>query len=153
MRGRNYFLFPFDELEEFRERVARFYESLAAHPGNIIFAPRRRWHPPTDIFETKNSVLIRMEIAGLSLDAVRIELDGRVLRIYGKREEMPVLQKRRMYRMEIEYGEFEQFVRFSIPVDRDAIRADYKQGFLTVEVPKQSSKRGKEQKIEIEVLE
>jgi len=151
MRAQIYSLPPFEELEEFREQIARLYETLGFHSRSMIFAPRRRWHPPTDIFETEQSVVIRMEIAGLSLDAVDIELDGQILHIYGRREETPAVQKRRMYRMEIDYGEFEQFVRFSIPIDKDSVRAHYKDGFLTIEVPKQPKKRG--QRTEIEVVE
>jgi len=142
-------LLPFDELQEFRDQVMRFYERLGIHPRSVLFSPNRCWRPPMDIFETEDCVIIRVEIAGVSSEAIRIDIDGQLLRIYGRREEDSSAPKRRMYRMEIEYGEFEQFVKFSVPIKRESIRASYKEGFLTVEVPKEKN----QQNIEIKMLE
>ncbi len=100
------------------------------------------WRPPTDVFETENAFIVRVEIAGMREEGFSIELDGRLLLIRGAR---PDQQERRAYhQMEIRFGEFSSEIELPSPVKSDEVRADYQNGFLKVVLPK-----AKPQKIEI----
>jgi len=102
----------------------------------------RAWRPPTDVFECDQAYVIRAAISGLKKDEkgelqdteVLVEKDSVVIR--GSRSERCPHTKRVFYQMEIHYGPFECRVRISAPFDRDGIRAEYRDGFLEVIVPK-----------------
>ena len=92
------------------------------------------WRPPTDIYETNDTIVIRVEIAGMREDDFSIEIDGRILTIMGTRPD--VTEQRAYHQMEIRFGEFKINFEFPIPVDYDKIDAVYKDVFLRVVVPK-----------------
>ena len=100
------------------------------------------WRPPTDVFETEEAFVVRVEIAGMREEDFTIELDGRLLLVRGIR---PDQQERRAYhQMEIRFGEFSSEMELPSAVKADEVRADYQNGFLRIVLPK-----AKPQKIEI----
>ena len=102
---------------------------------NFRFSNRRRiWRPPTDFTETEDTVVVKVEAAGMAEDDFSITYVHNSLFISGVRPEP--LEKVRYHQMEITYGEFSTEVNISIPVDREAIDASYSEGFLTVTLPK-----------------
>ena len=101
------------------------------------------WCPPTDVFETEEEVVVRVEIAGMKEEDFSISLSGRELHIRGVR---PNVEERKAYhRMEIFFGEFLSEVELPGPIIVDQVQAHYKGGFLRIVLPKQ-----KAQKINVE---
>jgi HSP20 family protein len=92
------------------------------------------WSPPTDVYETENSFVVRVEVAGMREEDFDITFENNYLTISGSRPDFP--ERRAYQQMEIRFGKFETVVGLSGPVDLDASRADYKEGFLTVTMPK-----------------
>jgi len=92
------------------------------------------WRPPTDIFETNDTIVIRVEIAGMREGDFSIEINRRILTIKGTRPD--IAEQRAYHQMEIRFGDFNIDFEFPIPVDSDNIDAVYKDGFLRVVVPK-----------------
>jgi HSP20 family protein len=92
------------------------------------------WSPPTDVYETDANVVVRVEIAGLKASDFTIDTEDNFLLISGVRSEA---SERRAYRqMEIRFGEFNTAVELPLDVDLARAEADYKDGFLTVIIPK-----------------
>jgi HSP20 family protein len=92
------------------------------------------WSPPTDVYETEVSFVVRVEAAGMSESDFTIEVDGRTLVISGVRIDS---QERRAYhQMEIRYGEFSTSAELPSGVDTEHGEADYEDGFLTIIFPK-----------------
>jgi len=92
------------------------------------------WSPPTDVYETEENFIIKVEIAGMRDEDFQVTLEGKILAIAGSR---PDYGGRRAYRqMEIYSGRFEVEVEIAVPVDADLSSAEYKDGFLTVSLPK-----------------
>ncbi len=92
------------------------------------------WRPPTDVYETGDQVVIKVEIAGVNPDEIRISFANRILQISGKRPDNQF--KRSCHRLEIPYGEFLSQVYLPGNYDQDRIEANYKDGFLTIALPK-----------------
>ena len=107
----------------------------------------RFWQPPIDIHETDEAVLVKVELAGVKADDLQVSLspDDRILNVSGSRSESARDRegRTRCHQMEIYFGPFERAVGLpsGIRLDRDAIKASYKDGFLLVTLPK---KRGLE---------
>ena len=96
------------------------------------------WNPPTDVFETEENFIVRVEIAGMKDADFEVAIENQILMISGNRSE---LNERRAYRqMEISFGKFEIAVEISVHVEIERAVAEYKDGFLVVQLPKLSPK-------------
>jgi HSP20 family protein len=101
---------------------------LRLHSRSIV------WRPPTDVFETEQAIIVRVEIAGMREEDFSVELTRRRLVVRGVRPD--VSEKRAFHRMEIRYGEFATQVDLPAQVAADQVEATYRDGFLQVVLPK-----------------
>jgi HSP20 family protein len=92
------------------------------------------WHPPTDVYETDDCVVVKVEVAGMVEEDFAISLDGKRLIISGVRRDPAA--KLGYQQMEILYGHFETEVHVARAIDEDRIEATYQSGFLSVRLPK-----------------
>ena len=92
------------------------------------------WSPPTDFYETEEAFVVRVEIAGMREEDFEVILEENILFISGSRPDLP--ERRAYHQMEIRFGKFTTAVGLPAPVDVDAARAEYKDGFLTISLPK-----------------
>lgn len=106
-----------------------------------------RWRPDVDVVETQAAVLVRVEIAGIRGEDIRVAVDGQVLRISGMRRTPEAADVRRLHQMEIASGPFERHVRIPIAFDRERVSAHLADGFLTVTLPRRLSEA---RRVEIE---
>ena len=96
------------------------------------------WSPPTDMYETQENFVVRLEIAGMREEDFEVAVENNVLIISGHR---PDLNERRAYhQMEIRFGKFEVAVDIPFPVEIERSVAEYKDGFLLIQLPKASPK-------------
>jgi HSP20 family molecular chaperone IbpA len=98
-----------------------------------------RWLPDADVFETENGVMVRVELAGVRNEDLRVTVDGPTLRISGVRQVLDRSDVKRLHQMEIATGRFERRVQIPIPFDRDEVSANLADGFLTVVLPRRAS--------------
>jgi HSP20 family protein len=96
--------------------------------------PPAMWRPPTDVYETEDRVVIKVEIPGMNPDEIEISFEDRILRISGTR--LDQIAKRSYHCLEIQYGDFVSEVYLPGMYDQDMIEAEYQSGFLTIRLPK-----------------
>ncbi|MEM7411907.1 MAG: Hsp20/alpha crystallin family protein [Myxococcota bacterium] len=116
-------------------------ETATPHYGD--FTDRLRgdhWQPDVDVYETESAVIVRAEIAGVRRDALRVTMDGDVLRIQGQRDAAGS-EASRLHQMEIATGPFERRVRLPVAVDREKVSAHLEDGVLTVTLGRKSERR------------
>jgi len=94
----------------------------------------KAWRPPTDVYETDDCVVVKVEVAGMEDKDLRISLDGKQLIIGGMRRDPA--SKLGYQQMEILYGHFETDVHLARAIEEDKIEATYQNGFLVVRLPK-----------------
>jgi len=92
------------------------------------------WSPPTDVYETEENYVVRVEIAGMREEDFEIMVEHNFLTISGSRPDVP--ERRAYQQMEIRFGKFESVVGIPGPLDLESSRAEYNEGFLTVTLPK-----------------
>lgn len=95
---------------------------------------RKCWRPPTDVYETDVSIVIKVEVAGMAEDDFIVQFDGPNLVITGTRRDTAL--KRRYRQMEIFCGDFSTRVALEEIVDRTDVSLSYRDGFLEVILPK-----------------
>jgi HSP20 family protein len=96
------------------------------------------WNPPTDLFETEDKFVVRVEIAGLRDQDFKVTLDHNYLVIAGSRPDIP--ERRAYHQMEIRFGDFSTIMALPGQVDSEETTAEYSDGFLVVTLPKKKSK-------------
>lgn len=108
-------------------------DSAAGHFHLRLGSRSRVWSPPTDVYETDEAVIIRVEVAGMKNAEFAISLDSQILTIQGLRPDQP--ERRAYHQMEIHFGEFQSQIGLHWIVDQDAIEAEYDDGFLRIVLP------------------
>ena len=115
--------------QEIRFRVTSATRQWAGRP--------HLWRPPPDLYETEQSYVARVEIAGMQDAELSIAIEGRQLAIYGLRQ--PPAEHAAYHQLEVRFGDFLSELELPGAVDEDHIHAEYKDGFLLVTLPKVGS--------------
>lgn len=135
---------PFTDVDEMpgmrslQEAMNRFLQEPAQRP----------WTPPVDIVETENDLLLRMDAPGIEMKDVEIRLENDTLTVRGERRfEQP--EGKGYHRIERSYGNFAR--SFSLPntVDTEKVRADYRNGVVTITLPKKEVAKPRTIRVEI----
>jgi HSP20 family protein len=127
------------------QEVSRRMDSVHAEMRGLLGEPvagqrwvsgryHKIWRPPTDVYETDDCLVVKVEIAGMNEDDFALSLDGKRLIISGVRRDPAA--KLGYQQMEILYGHFETDVHLTRAIDEDRIEATYQNGFLSVRMLK-----------------
>jgi HSP20 family protein len=123
-----------DRVQRVQKRVDRLLNDIMPTFGIVTTRQQRNWRPPTDVYETEESVIVKVEIAGMSEEDFAVSLSNRTLTISGIRRDPDC--KLSYQQLEIPYGHFSTAVFLPYSVERNEIQATYENGFLTVVLPK-----------------
>jgi HSP20 family protein len=101
------------------------------------------WLPAVDVFDTKDAVILKAELAGMKPDEIEIVVDDNVLTIKGERKFEEKVEEDRYYRVERRFGSFQRSLALPAGVNADDIQAHYEDGILEVRVPKVEEEKPK----------
>jgi HSP20 family protein len=106
--------------------------------------PLTRWTPPCDVFETAKEIVIRAELPGLKKEQVNVSVENNLLTIFGERKFEEETRRENYHRIEFAYGDFRR--SFTLPqfVDPAKISAEFKEGILTLKLPKREEAKPKQ---------
>ena len=101
-------------------------------------APAAGWTPPVDLHETADEYVITAELPGITREAVDIHFHEGRLTLSGVRDARQCACEQ-FHRVERGHGAFSRTFQLPVPIDADAIRADLRNGVLTVTCPKDAN--------------
>jgi HSP20 family protein len=107
------------------------------------------WQPNTDIVETEKSFELELDLAGLSKDDVKINLENGLLSISGERKSELESVEKGFKKIERKYGSFSRYFTLPKSVDTESITANFKNGVLKISILKKEEAKPKQ--IEISV--
>jgi len=120
-----YWNVPFGNFEDLFDSVFR----------NVAAPTRENWMPAVDVLEKDGNLVLRVETPGVSEKDIELKLEGRVLTVKGEKK-MDNEETRGDYRrIERRYGTFSRSFTLPETADPEKIRAEYRNGVLTVTVP------------------
>ncbi|RKZ32890.1 hypothetical protein DRQ33_05065 [bacterium] len=93
-----------------------------------------KWHPPVDVIEVEDKLIIIAEIAGMSIENIKITQNEDIITIQGTREETTGKTAPVFHHMEINYGPFERNIKIPTYFVDGKINAKYRNGFLQIEI-------------------
>ena len=97
------------------------------------------WTPPTDLYETEDGFVVKVEIAGMREEDFEVAIENNVLMISGNRSDLN--ERRAYYQMEIRTGKFEIAIEMPAPINVEKAIAEYKDGFLMINLPRANAKQ------------
>jgi HSP20 family protein len=123
----------FGRLTDWQDELDRLFES-----------PLTGWAPALDVQEDKDNFTIRVELPGLKREDIGVSLQAGALVISGERKEEKVSEGTEIHRQERFYGKFQRALTLPTPVATDKVKAAYKDGVLTVTLPKAEEAKPKQ---------
>lgn len=131
------------ELNRLRNEINRLFEDPFGllMPSTSFF---EGWTPAVDIYDDRDKYVVKAELPGMKKEDINITVEGNTLTISGERKEEEEHRERESYRAERFYGRFQRSLTLPARVDPNKIQANYKDGVLTVTVPKSEEARPKQ---------
>jgi len=124
---------PFADLTRLRTQMERMIDDSA--PATKNHDNNRVWRPAVDLFEDADALMLRVDLPDVDREKLDIQLAGEELVIRGERRWVAP-EKGACVHSERPYGAFQRAFRLGIPVQHDAVEATYRDGVLTVRLPK-----------------
>ena len=131
---------PFSSLKLFEDAVTR----MLSEPSS-----GRPWSPAVDILETEGDLVLKADLPDVKLEDIDIRVENQTLTVKGERRFEKEEKTKGYHRMERSYG---TFVRsFTVPptVESDRVSADYRNGVLTITLPKKEAAKPRQVKVEV----
>ena len=142
--------FPlFREMEEFSERLNRFFGPRFRGNGEKESLVVTDWTPTVDIQETEIEYLLKAELPEVKKEDVKVTVENGVLMIEGERKQEKEENGRKFHRIERSFGTFLR--TFTVPADAEEnkVAADFKDGILRVHLPKTVKPRPKAMEVKV----
>jgi len=140
---------PFKELEDMNHRLNRVF-ARNSHLGKDREAMTfPDWQPSVDIHETAEAYEIQAELPSVKKEDIKVNVENGVLYLRGERKLEKETKEKKVHRVERSYGSFVRSFALPDDVDESAIKADYKDGLLNVQLMK--STKAKPRTVEVKV--
>jgi HSP20 family protein len=131
-------------LNDLRDEIDRIFEAPLARTSEFL-----GWAPAFDVYEEKDNFIVKAELPGFKREDINVSLQDGNLIISGERKSETKGEGTEVYRAERYFGKFQRSVSLPAPVAANAVAAEYKDGILTVTLPK--SEEAKPKQIEVKV--
>jgi HSP20 family protein len=140
---------PFRNLVDIQGEVNRLFDSFAGRPMPGASRAGRAWQPSVDMHETKDDLVLRVELPGVNEKDVTVSITGDLLTIRGERRWEDESKDQKFLHVERVYGQFERLIQLPMAVQADKVKAGYRDGVLEITLPKAEELKPREIKIEI----
>lgn len=108
------------------------------------------WVPAVEVKETETEIVVRAELPGLTAADLDVQITRNAISLAGERhQETKTEPKPGVYHSEIRYGKFQRIIPLRVKVENDQVKADFKDGVLTLTLPKAEDERRKVFKVNL----
>lgn len=138
---------PFREIESLQREMNQLFDTLA--PATNGDTGRVAFIPAAEIQETPEAVHLKVEIPGLEAKDLDVQVTAEAVAISGERRSETRTEEKGVTRSEFRYGKFRRVVPLPARVQNDKVEADYKDGILTLNLPKVEAEKNKVVKVNV----
>ncbi len=136
-------------VREMQRNISRIFDEFLADTKSGDDTNLFRWNPAIDVAEKEDRYIIEAEVPGMARDDLKITVSGDMLTLSGEKKQEKEEKKKNYHRSERLYGSFSR--SFALPggISSGRVDASYKEGVLTIVIPKSEESRKKETEIKI----
>src|ERR1700680_595487 len=139
---------PFRGLVNFQEQLNRMLAEDSLR-GQVVDSPMTAWAPAVDIYETENELVLKADLPDVNEKDIDVRIENNTLTVRGERKFEQKVTQDNFLRVERAYGSFSRSLTLPNTVNPEAIKAEYKNGVLTVEMPKRAESKPKQVKVAV----
>jgi len=141
---------PFREMSSLQERMNRLLADYRTHsPFGEEEMAQGAWIPAVDIYETKESIVLNVELPGVTKEDISLEVKDSTLTIRGEKKLEKNVKEENFHRMERTYGSFTRAFTLPSTVQQDKVKAKFRDGILEIMLPKAEEARPKQIKVDV----
>jgi len=140
---------PFRDLLTTQREFDRLFREAFSPMAGETEVSTRSWAPPVDIYETEDAIVLKAELPGIDPKDVEVRVEDNTLYLKGERNYEKEVKEQNYHRVERSYGSFAR--SFSLPnsINAEKVKAEYKDGLLTLTMPKREEAKPKTIKIDV----
>jgi len=138
---------PFREIDTLQREVNRLFDSLTSDMPS--FSGSGAFIPPAEIYETPDAIHLKLEIPGINANDLEVQVSADVVSISGERKSESTTEEKGMKRTEFRYGSFQRVFQLPARVQNERVTADYKDGILSLVLPKAEAEKTKVVKVNV----
>ena len=127
---------PFKDLATLHDNLNRSFEVHMNPGGHELEMSRAAWTPAADLYAREDALVLQVELPGLELSDLAVEVRDRLLLLSGERRFTREVKEEHYHRIERSYGKFQRSFTLPFAVDREAVAATYQNGVLEVVLPR-----------------
>jgi HSP20 family protein len=132
---------PVDRLASLRDEMDRLFDFTWPTRDTGLFSG---WSPALDVHDEKDNLVVQVELPGMKKDEIDISLHDGVLTVTGERKSEREQKEGETFRSERYFGKFQRSITLPSQVDSGKVKAAYKDGVLTVSLPKAEAAKPKQ---------
>ncbi|MCR4435224.1 MAG: Hsp20/alpha crystallin family protein [Clostridiales bacterium] len=134
---------PFRDIDNIGREMTNFLENTPFGFFGKATSPR------VDVYQTEKDVVVKAEIPGVSKEDLNVYVDENSIRLSGQTKRDDEFKSENMYRTERYYGSFSRTIPLPVEVKSEQASAEYKDGILSITVPKIEASKMKGRRIDI----
>ncbi len=141
---------PYGDLLDMYGKINRLFEEDLLGEEREQPMAANCWAPATDIYETKDDYVFKVELPGIAKEDIKVELNGDTLGIKGERKEEKEVKREEYHRIERVCGNFLRNFQLPKNADGQKMKAAMKDGILELRIPKREETKPKAIPINVE---
>jgi HSP20 family protein len=138
---------PFRGVSTLQDQINRLFTGTLERAGEE--SSLTAWAPAVDIYETEHELVVKADLPDVDPKDLDIRVENNVLTIRGERKFEKEVNEENYLRVERAYGAFARSFTLANTVNSDAIKADYRNGVLTLSIPKREEAKPKQIKVNV----
>ena len=141
---------PFREMSSLQERMNRLMSDFRTRSSwSEEEMAQGAWVPSVDIYETKESIVLNVELPGVSKEDMSLEVKDNTLTIKGEKKLEKDVKEENYHRMERTYGSFMRMFTLPNTVQQEKVKAKFRDGVLEIMIPKAEEAKPKQIKVDV----
>lgn len=132
---------PWTRITDLKQEMDRLFDRVF-EPRWDEFRATGDWAPSLDLSETKDALVLKMEVPGMDAKDIQVSLQENLLTVKGEKKQENEEKDEQHHVMERSYGAFTRSVRLPVGVDGSKVNANFKDGLLVVILPKTPGAKG-----------
>jgi HSP20 family protein len=137
---------PFREIDTLQREMNRLFDDIFTP---TVQRPNGNFAPAAEIKETEDAVHLRIEVPGMDVKDLNVEVTAEAVAISGERKSETKSEEKGLYRSEFRYGKFQRVIPMPARIDNQNVQADYKDGVLNLNLPKVEAEKNKVVKVNL----
>ncbi len=138
---------PFEDIYTLQNRLNSLVQGFARNEDETLAT--NAFVPPVDIYEDANHIVLKMEAPGMKLENFDVQLENQMLTVKGERHFEKETKEENYHRVERRYGTFARAFTLPNTIDPEAVKANYTDGVLTIEIAKKAEAKPKQIKVSV----